>query len=288
MEAEKQTTSADRALRRVAGSTRRDFESLSIEVRHGLLLAVDQLIEDWPRHFVSVALAAGWRSHHFSAIETSVPYWLSSVVREHLDRKPYVVSAGEVSHATAALKRSRQAVSKVSVKRLLGVTEGKHLDQLMPPRQSALSSSEMQRLVELLDGALRTAPVARDERASLVRDAACIAVAAWTRMNFLSVCRLSIADGQVVLGQWRQAKAHAQAANYDTWMTEYLGSVRPRFERFGDRRSELFLTRFGVPYRGFGLAPRFAGLLRSAGIADWSRGVNLLIHRPHQTKLAER
>lgn len=64
------------------------------------------------------------------------------------------------------------------------------------------------------------------------------------------------------------------------WMALYLRGVRPRFERLAINGTDLFLTRFGTPYKGFGVAAIFARALRESGVEDWGRGARLLVGTP--------
>lgn len=274
----------------MSADARLKFDRQPVSTRHQMLNLVDWLTTDWPARFIKSMNNARITCNEYAIAEIPVPYWLWCVCKEHLDRKRYRITAAEVSAATNLFGSDAPEVSKVAIKRLLGVTEGKAIDVLHPTLTRRLSDKEMLSVVELLNADLAATVTAREQRASLLRDACSIAVAAWLGISLRAASSLNVGHGQTLLQEWRLA-ARADdtrgqlGRSYLAWMECYLQSTRARFERYERPQSALFLSRFGVPTHGFGLAARFANLLRRCGIAQWQLGSRLLTARPASYRL---
>lgn len=253
--------------------------------RQAQLRFIAWLTDQWPVRFVQAMKQARITANDFNHLDVPVPYWVASVVDSHLARPRYQVSDVEVESARAVLASGQNAPSKIGLKRLLGVAEGAAVDQAMGRRASRLSLSDLHRVVQLVDRRVHEATAGRDARTSWVRDAACMAVAAWSGQHFPDVCSTAAGAGADFIRTW-SSLASQQSANdprlaevfgaFSRWMHGYVHSVRPWFEKYGTASEALFLTRFGKPYRGFGLASRLADVLREANVDDWQRGIWLL------------
>ncbi|MCJ9671445.1 TniQ family protein [Neorhizobium sp. SHOUNA12B] len=276
-------------LARMATGPRLSFDRQSAAVRHQMLDLMDWLTRDWPARFISRMNDASITCGEYATAGIPVPYWLWSVCKENLERKRYRTTLAEVSCAAALLREVHRPVSKLAIKRLLGVTEGKALDALHPVMTRRLSDTEMLAVAKLLNADLEAASSAREQRASLLRDACSIAAAAWLRISLKAVSGLALEDGQALLQEWRDVAridgaCGRLARTYLVWMELYLRGTRMRFERYDLPQRALFLSRFGVPTLGFGLAARFADLLRRSGVFEWRLGSRLLTAAlPEQT-----
>lgn len=269
------------AVQTLASSPRLEFDRQRVAIRHGLLLLADFLTTDWPRTFAKLMNQASITSGEFAACEVSMPHWLSVVVRTELNRKRYRVGEEEIRSARAVLEASRSATSRIAVKRLLGVREATAINRALPVTRRHLSDGELLRVLTMLDSDIAAAPTGREVQATMLRDAACIAAAAWFRISFSKASALDLAAGAALAKSWsaaaqeqtQQGKIATLAAR---WLTLYLRGTRVRFERPGYPQAVLFISRYGVPTQGFGLAARFASLLRRNGIDGWERGSHLL------------
>ncbi|NVM89647.1 hypothetical protein FHT32_003304 [Variovorax sp. SG517] len=274
----------------MARGPRLPFDRQSTAMRHQMLELVDWLTRDWPVRFISSMSAARITCGEYATAEIPVPYWLWSVCKEHLERKRYRTTLAEVSSAAALLSEAHCPVSKIAIKRLLGVTEGKALDALLPVMTRRLSDTEMLAVTSVLSADLESASTAREQRASLLRDACSIAAAAWLRISLKAASGLAVEDGLALLQEWRDAACidgarGRLARTYLAWMELYLRGTRTRFERYDLPQRALFLSRFGVPTQGFGLASRFADLLRRSGVSEWQLGSRLLTAAPSEETL---
>jgi len=277
-------------LRVIAKAPRIDFARHSISVRHDLLRMVAWMTSGWPSNFVALMKSAGITNCDFSAMEFTVPYWLHSVSNEHLCGKRYQVNQDEARSAKAILSKAPKPISKIALKRQLGVTEGKALDVLLPARLKALSNDTVYTIMSMLDADILSTNSARDAKASAVRDACCIAAATWLGLSFSKVCELSLDDGLKLNRTWQACAGQNERTSspksthdirlariFCRWGDLYANGVRHRFCRYQEVPNRYFLTRFGVPSEGNGLAARFADLLRRAGVDGWAAGVRLLI-----------
>ena len=271
-----------RALERIAKSESAHrtikFESLGIDDREPLLSFVTWLCGDWPERFVRVFSAAGlhWSTLSMRQIET--PYWISEVFRWHLQRSRYRPSQEEAQAAHNALESGSGKASRNRVKRLLGVTESSWVSEAIAIYSRTFSQLDLLRLLEDLAAWVESAPTARKQRASRVRDAAAIALCTVSGFNFTRVCSLLAADVELLQeelsasGGW-QLRSLAFA---DRWLSEYRQLHRPAFaEAGGLQASYFFVTRFGLRYEGYGLPAVLSGALRRIGFPDTWRGVGV-------------
>jgi hypothetical protein len=277
-------------LRLIAQTPRVDFARHSLSVRHDLLRLAAWLTRDWPDNFVTTVKMAGITACDFSAMEFSLPYWLHAASNEYLYGKRYQVNQDEVRAAKAALSKSKQPISKIALKRQLGVTEGKSLDALLPARLKALPNDTIHTIMIMLEVDIQSTDSAREAKSSAVRDACCIAAATWLGLSFTKVCELTLSDGLALNRTWQALAVRYESDSQFTstheirlarifcrWGDLYANGVRHRFCRYQQEPNRYFVTRFGRPSEGNGLAPRFADLLRRAGVNDWAAGVRLLV-----------
>ncbi len=271
-------------LRQLAEGTRLDFDRQPVCVRNELLNLVDWVTQDWPSRFIGAMNSAHISWTDFSSCELEMPYWLAKICQADLDRSRYQVTAGEVKAAAAFINKDGRSASKIAVKRLLGVTEGRTLDIAYPIKKRGLTDTELLRVFQLLDSQLSSAPTGREVQTALLRDACCIAVAAWEKVSFVTATAYELCEGRRLQTLWLdfadpKTERGLLASFSSKWMGLYLGGSRERFERFGLPQTALFISRFGIPTKGFGLAARFSDLLRRCNIPDWERGVHLLSGR---------
>ncbi|CAN7177230.1 TniQ family protein [Variovorax paradoxus] len=269
-------------LHHIAAESRVDFDRQSTHVRAGLLRVVSELLENWPCRFIDVFSQAKLTRAHMATIELAAPFWLARVCDEQLNRKRYVTTKDEALAAIALLRRDATSVSKNSIKAALGIAESKALDAIVTAPQKSLTLSQLARVTRQIDRDILRTDKARDEQASALRDACCIAVAAWRGIGFERSARLALDSAADLACEWA---AHSPSdteqafilGRFTEWFDLYLHGVRPHFARLVPEGTALFLTRFGLPYKGFGVAALFARALRACEIGDWSRGARLLV-----------
>lgn len=287
------------ALERIAKSEGSDrtikFESLGIDDREPLLSFVKWLTADWPGRFVRVFSAAGLHWSTLSMRQVEAPYWISEVFRWHLQRSRYRPSREEAVAARNALELESGKASRNRVKRLLGVTESSWVSEAVAIYSRTFSQLDLLRLLEDLAAWVESAPTARKQRASRVRDAGAIALCAVSGLNFSRVCSLLAADVESLQatlsasGGW-QLRSLAFA---DRWLSEYRQHHRPDFAGSGGLQEPFFfVSRFGLRYEGYGLPAVLSGSLKRIEFPDPWRGVGVFedLHAvtPSPTKYAAR
>lgn len=277
-------------LRYIANAPKLEFAQQPLAIRHSLLRLAAWLTESWPGNFVRAMKAMGLGATDFNTMEFERPFWLQSTIDQYLVGKRYQVSPDEVRAAQATLSSGQEPVSKIALKRQLGVTEAKALDALLPERLKRLPDDTLQQIIAMLDADIESTSPAREAQSSALRDACCIATAAWLGLSFTKVCELDLAAGLALNrtwdaiarnecpdGQLATTRHAALATVFCRWGEQYAKGVRHRFCRYGLAPKQYFVTRFGRPYGGFNLAARFADLLRRADVTDWEAGARLLV-----------
>jgi hypothetical protein len=228
---------------------------------------------------------AGITASRFSATDLYRPFWLEKVLTEHLCSAAYSPSLQEVEAAGRVLQRGGSALSKNRLKQAMGVKESRAIDSVVAAPQLRLSRDELLTILMRLDDVARTAPEAREERMSWLRDACAIGLAAWLGVSFNAVVQITLHKGRELErelsnlleqpGEWQSAICLIHG-----WLASYLTQVRPRFEGYKHHHAKLFLSRFGVHYAGSGLPARFSALLRDCRLECWPRGARLLVGMP--------
>jgi hypothetical protein len=277
-------------LRLISQSPKLDFAQHPLVVRQHLLHMVAWLTDNWPDNFVPTMKSAGVTACNFSAMDFSLPYWVHSVAHGALCGKRYQVGQDEVRAARANLSNATKSISKIALKRQMGVTEGKALDALLPARVKSLSNDTIHTIMDMLDIDIHNTASAREAKSSAIRDACCIAAATWLGLSFTQVCTLTLGDGLALNRVWQALASRKEggtqlAQSHDIrlarifckWGDLYANNVRHRFCRYQQEPNQYFVTRFGRASGGTGLAARFADLLRRAGVIDWAAGARLLV-----------
>jgi hypothetical protein len=95
-------------------------ERVEAQNRVVLMALASQWMSGWPERFVSVCRQAGVRASDVYRDLPRLPYWLASVVEEHLRGGTYSPTLPEIRNAIAYLRKRDMAINKASVSRLLG------------------------------------------------------------------------------------------------------------------------------------------------------------------------
>jgi hypothetical protein len=104
-----------------------DVQELSVESRKRLLGLIRCLLAEWPHRFIELSQKCKvWSSiwlKHLEAYprERLVPFWIWSVVYDHLYRARYQPSDEELQAAAAYLKRHGKVLNCSTLSRLIGV-----------------------------------------------------------------------------------------------------------------------------------------------------------------------
>lgn len=96
------------------------FEHQGIERRLKLVLRACWLLQEWPERFVCCCRAMGMSRSRTTELPGLLPYWLETVLTNHLDLRIYFVSEQEVSEAANYLVAHGQEVTLDTLLPLLG------------------------------------------------------------------------------------------------------------------------------------------------------------------------
>lgn len=110
-------------------STRKDVQEMTMGERRQLLRIVSSLLEEWPNKFIELSQkhrvwSSIWLRHLDPPARVNTlpaPFWLWSVVHDHLYRAKHSPSDEEVHAATKYLEAHGKAGNKSALARLLGV-----------------------------------------------------------------------------------------------------------------------------------------------------------------------
>ena len=99
----------------------KDFEYQSAQFRLNLMLTVVWLLKKWPERFCEVCSEAGFTRSRFSETYSEVPFWVMSVIDEHLNTAAVSHSYEEVESAVKWLQANGELVCWKSLGNLLGL-----------------------------------------------------------------------------------------------------------------------------------------------------------------------
>jgi hypothetical protein len=110
-------------------NSQQDVQEMNIEARRQLLETARCLLEEWPDRFIKLSRkykvwSSLWLRHLEPPARHNIlpaPFWLWSVVHDHLYRAKYRPSDEEIYAATRHLKLNGKEVTKSALARLLGV-----------------------------------------------------------------------------------------------------------------------------------------------------------------------
>lgn len=103
-------------------STETELELYSAEERLELILICFWLLDSWPKRFVDLCAETGLTRSRMSEAYVEIPFWLTKVVNEHLDRRPYILSAEEIFTAGEMLRSQGTVGSAKALGKILGVS----------------------------------------------------------------------------------------------------------------------------------------------------------------------
>lgn len=96
------------------------FERLDIDSRLKLVLRACWLLQEWPERFVRCCRAMGMSRSRVAELPGTLPYWLETVLLNHLDFRTYIVSEQEVSEVANYLIAHGKEVTLDALMPLLG------------------------------------------------------------------------------------------------------------------------------------------------------------------------
>lgn len=104
----------------VLPSAKAPFERQEVGRRLGLIIRACWLLQEWPERFVYCCRAMGMSRSRTTEFPGQLPYWLETVLSNHLDLRVYSVSEQEVSEAAKYLITHGREVTLETLMPLLG------------------------------------------------------------------------------------------------------------------------------------------------------------------------
>ena len=133
----------------IDGRHRRGPALLPILERHLLVSSGHKLLENWPDSFLEFSVRSGISAEHFSSDRNSLPSWLGRVISAHLAKQVRGIGPDQVSAARLTLANGGQPVNKAGVERLLGVTDGKFIQDALNRRFKGTTDEALELLLRL-------------------------------------------------------------------------------------------------------------------------------------------
>lgn len=199
------------------GTGRGAFESLDVMGRHRVLLCSLWLMLDWPERFVAICGKAQLSRAFLLGDLDVAPYWFEQVLKGHLDRSLYVVTAEEVASAVEYLTRQGSPVSRKSLQAVLGGRDNRatvsYALKLRSPWPQ--TDEEFDRLLTAIDKRIADLSVGGVRRLLAERD----------RVIFL-VMKVTGWSAKTVLGlEWSEGGLLPMVKNlkYPQWLIDELG-----------------------------------------------------------------
>ncbi len=166
------------------------IELLPNEARRSVIDAAYWMISEWPNHFVLISQKAHLSRYLFSPIWLSQPQWMTNVIEENLSIRTIGITSLQVHAAIDSIKDAGKPVSKMAVRRVLGVSESLAINEILSQRRTG-SLGELKRLCGMFEHRLMTVSDSRDQKASLIRDYLIFLVSALLNQKIEKVCLLT-------------------------------------------------------------------------------------------------
>lgn len=101
-----------------------DFEYVDVQRRLRIVLCACWLLGNWPYRFVDCCLKARLTRSRFTEEPDSLPFWLASVARDHLDCRLYLPSDAEVDAAISVIQKKGGDANGIRLAQLFDVDLG--------------------------------------------------------------------------------------------------------------------------------------------------------------------
>lgn len=250
------------------------LELLSLAQRATILEHAFQLMLDWPNRFIYTMRKAGMTRQHVARSQIPFPKWLSRVTDTSLTLRTKVTSDA-IALAIADIEEHGRRLSKMEVRRFLGISEARALNAIMFQRRHA-TFDEFKHLCSRFERDLTLAPEARSERATLMRDYLILLIAVLNRVQVEQVCSMSqedvtstlaVENSSIELEDFR-ARALNLHQNYERTTRDALAGGR-------DAADFCFISRFGGKLEGHSIRARVSAFMRNEFPKELWRSVDV-------------
>jgi hypothetical protein len=247
-------------------NARARIEMLEVGERIFPIGSASWLLEDWPDRFVTTAKSAGITGVHLLRTESEYPAWLLEVLLNRLMLRNRWIGRTEVADAIMKLESRGEPVSKSAVRRSLGVTENRAIDELLDQRRAA-TLDELVMLCHRFEELIGMTSPARDQQRVLARDFLILLVSIFAKRKIEEVCQMTEAEvREIVAAGGEPVPADARAAVVESLLTrlhdQYAHGIRPFFIVRGDRPKVWFISRFGAFLHGHSVRDQITNLMK--------------------------
>jgi len=255
------------------------FENMPLCCRHEAVCIALSLTQDWPGKFTRICHSARLSESIVLIDQTEIPYWFYRAIRESLCRFRYRANREEIAHIRDFLHRRNLQFTKNTVKKTMGITEGKAVDEAVPVARTVYAVEETKKFFEEFDRQIKNASLARGHRFCLARDRTIVLMAAFGLGTLPEICRWTFEDVTHAVETCRH-QAHDSAeipklfengicSNSAKHLVWYLGfvlddwsTVKPTQPRF------VFPSRQNVPIHVESVRNRAGVIKKAAQLTD--------------------
>jgi hypothetical protein len=239
----------------------RHIEEVPLQPRAKVVSNCEDLLHDWPKKFVTIALATGISKVSFSGLE--LPAWLTDVVESQLVVRRRNRYSREFIQGIIAAEASRHGIiSKAKIRRSLGVVENSVLNKLISQRRRA-GTCELMQMLNLFRLEIASTSSERSKLTSLLRDYLIFLLSVISQTPVLEVCQWS-----------RQRCFNAIETALNDMRSEFFAIVvREAQHLLGTYQSTnptndsshtgyYFVTRFGLPVADHSVRRRVSAMMK--------------------------
>ena len=183
------------------------FENMPLRHRHQAVCMSLRLTEDWPGRFTRICRGAELSESVVLIDQPDLPYWFYRAVRESLCRFRYRTNRDEIVNIRDHLQRRNVQLSKNTVKKTIGITEGKAIDAAIPVSRSVYTVEETILFFEEFDRQIKNASLARGNRFCLARDRTIVLMTAFGLGTLPEICKWTFNDVEYAVDRCRN-QAH--------------------------------------------------------------------------------
>lgn len=97
------------------------FEAFPLQQRLNILIAVLYYLQDWPHRFIQLVKNTSFTITAFGNDIEQLPFWLSSVIFEHMNSTPHVTTGQEIINGMKYLQTVNPNFRKVELAKSLGM-----------------------------------------------------------------------------------------------------------------------------------------------------------------------
>lgn len=260
------------------------LELLPVSHRTHVLDSAYWLMQEWPQRFLEITSLAGILRNHFTGTHAMHPAWLKTTIENSLTRSHRNVKSEDVRAAIDSIRASGKPVSKLAVKRILGVRDARAIEEIVPSQRRSAMPRELLALCGKFERLLTTTPTARDQHATLLRDYLILLLSVLSGFPVEHVCKFAERDAISTLdggfGRAAQESVLYSLIAKRTFEIHHLYAsiARPHLMGAQVNHNQWFLSRFGGDIAGHTVREHVAKLMATGFGDDLWRSADVFLH----------